>query len=193
MAYGIVLLADGSRADDLMDALSVSVIEQVGTATRYTLSYTVENDAGDLGPLTDPRLNPDSDRRSSSAAPNTISMTVRKGTHLCPPHPLLSGTEGSILQVMGADSSLLMGRKRKYTSGPIIPAMPTPSAPSFQPRLYSGCGFHRYQPPRGQPHPHSARFRSDFVRTLARRNGYLFWLSCDADLTESAHFKPSAG
>jgi len=61
--------------------------------------------------------------------------------------------------------------------------------------IYAGRGFKPSRTRGRQTHVGGQRASDlDFVRRLARRNGFLFWVDCDKTGTETAHFRrPNLG
>ncbi|NOG51763.1 MAG: hypothetical protein HND48_21790 [Chloroflexi bacterium] len=190
MAFGVAIVADGARADDLMDLALVEVHEQVGQPTTYYLRYAVHNVDGDLAPLKEPRLGPGADLAVFQRAPGFYECLVRGPVFSHQIH-LTHGVEGSTLEVVGADGSIKMDREVKLTQW----ADNTADSDAVS-MIAANYGLAPFVESTNTRHMESRRtlIQHDtdlnFVRMLARRNGYHFWVRCDDLLIDSAYFKP---
>lgn len=190
MAYGVVILSDGTRADDLMGSSLVEVHERVWQPTTYYLRYPVVNVEGDLSPLTDERLAPGADLAVFQRSDGFDECLV-KGQVFSQQIRLLHGVDGSTVEVIGADTLLRMDRETKITQW----ADNTSDSDAVN-TIVGGYGLTPDVSDTDTKHLEDKRtlIQHDtdlnFCRMLARRNGYLFWVRCDADLVETAYFKP---
>jgi len=190
MAYGVDILADGTNAADLMGASLVEVHERVWQPTTYYIRYPVTNTDGDLVPLTDDRLSPGADLAVFQRSQGFNECLV-KGQVFSQQIKLLHGTDGSMVEVIGADALLRMDRATKITQWPDN----TSDADAVS-SIVSNYGLTPDITDTDTRHLEDKRtlIQHDtdlnFCRMLARRNGYLFWVRCDADLVETAHFAP---
>ena len=104
------------------------------------------------------------------------------------------GGGGSSLEVVGADTSIAMDRESKSVLWSDV---------TESDAVTTIVGQYGYTPDveatsAGHYEAKHTLVQRDsdlrFVRRLARRNGYLFWITCDETGTESAHFKrPAVG
>ncbi len=188
MANGIAITVDGSPDADLVNADSIEVLERMGDATQYRLNYSIDILEADFPMLVDDRLNP--------GVEIAILATTTAGTECLVKGPiygqdirLKDGGTGSTLTVMGADNSIKMDREDKITQW--ADASDSDAATSilttygFTPDVEATSSIHLTD-------KHTLIQRDtdlDFVKRLARRNGYLFWLTCDQLGVETAHFK----
>ena len=188
MGLGIAIAVDGTSGPELANATSVEVHERMGEATTYTIRYPVDISEGDMTLLGDSRL----DAGSSLS----VLVPVEDTTHCLVKGPVYSqrihlqhGGEGSSVEVIGADTSIVMDRESKSTvwsdvadSDAVLGILGnyglTPDVESTNARHLET--------------KHTLVQRGTdlrFVKLLARRNGYLFWITCDATGIETAHFK----
>lgn len=190
MAYGVVILADGERGEDLMGVSLVEVHERVGAPTTYYLRYPIHTVEGDLVPLKESRLAPGADLAVFQRATGFNDCLV-KGQVFSHQIRLLHGVEGSMLEVVGADSSLKLDRETKITQW----ADNTSDSDAVS-QIVGGYELIPDVEDTDTRHMEDKRtlIQHDtdlnFIRMLAQRNGFLFWVRCDAELTETAYFKP---
>jgi hypothetical protein len=190
MAFGVVILANGVRADDLMGASLVEVHERIDAPTTYYVRYPVYNVDGDLAPLKDPRFMPGADLAVFQRGTGFNDCLV-KGEIFSHQIRLVHGTEGSTLEIVGADPTIAMDRETK------IEQWPSNTADSDAvSTIVTRYGLIPDVQQTSTRHLETRRtlIQHDtdlnFVRMLARRNGYLFWVRCDENLLETAYFKP---
>jgi hypothetical protein len=192
MAWGTVILAGGTRADDLMGLDLAEVHEEIGKPATFYLRYPVERDAdGDLFPLKEPRLGPGAEIAVFQRGAGFDDCLV-KGYVFSQQIQLLHGVEGSKVEVIGADSTILMDRETKITQW----ADNTSDSDAVS-SIIDGYGLTPDVQSTNTRHMENKRtlIQHDtdlnFIRMLARRNGYLFWVRADATLAETAYFKPA--
>lgn len=192
MAWGTVIVAGGARADDLMAVSLAEVHEQVGRPTTFYLRYSVERDAdGDLFPLKEERLGPGAEIAVFQRGAGFNDCLV-KGHVFSQQIRLVHGVESSTVEVIGADSTLLMDRETKITQW----ADNTSDSDAVS-SIVSGYGLTPDVQSTNTRHMENRRtlIQHDtdlnFIRMLARRNGYLFWVRADESLAETAYFKPA--
>ena len=190
MAFGVVILANGVRADDLMGATLVEVHERIDTPTTVYARFPVYNVDGDLEPLKDPRFDPGAEIAVFQRAPGFNDCLV-KGEVFSHQIRLVHGTEGSTLEIVAADTTMAMDRETKITQWA--------SNTSDSDAVTSILGPYGLIPDVDSTNTrHLEEKRTliqhdtdlNFVRMLARRNGFLFWVRCDENLVETAYFKP---
>jgi hypothetical protein len=186
MGLGAAIVGAGST---LPDPTWVEVHERVGEPTRFRLRYELDIGKGDLPELLD----------ASTDAGSTLSVIVAVGgRQQClvkgPVHGqhirLEQGGGGSWYEVRGADTSSVMDREARSkvwdgvkdsdaASGVLAAYGYTPDVDATQSRHEEA--------------KHTLVQRESdlrFVRRLARRNGFMFWVTCDPQGAETAHFKP---
>ncbi|MBK8019993.1 MAG: hypothetical protein IPK19_00885 [Chloroflexi bacterium] len=190
MAFGLVVLTDGTRADDLLGASRVEVVERIGAPTTFALRYPVFNVEGDLEPLKALSFAPGADLAVFQRATGFNECLV-KGQVYSHQVRLVHGVGGSYVDVVGADSSLQMDRETKLMQW----ADNTTDSDAVT-NIVSSYGFvpevetteTRYLEDNRTLIQHDTDL--NFVHMLARRNGYLFWVRSDPALVETAYFQP---
>jgi len=187
MALGAAIAVDDSVDDSLAVASWVEVHERLGQPTTYRIRYEVEAGSSDLDRLVDARLD----------AGSMLSVLVpgRSGNECLVKGPvgaqrihLEHGAAGSYVEVRGSDSAIKMDREAQskiwsdVTDGQAVTSIL--GAYGLVPDVGSTDGGH-YE----TKHVLVQR-ESDlsFVRRLARRNGFVFWVTADALGIETGHF-----
>jgi len=185
MGLGAAIVGAGST---LPDPTWVEVHERVGEPTSFRLRYELDVGKGDLPELLD----------SSTDAGSTLSVIVAVGgKKQClvkgPVHGqhirLEQGGGGSWYEVRGADTSSAMDREARSK---VWDSVKDSDAAT---NILSGYGYTPDVDDTQSTHEENkhtlVQRESDlrFVRRLARRNGFLFWITCDAEGTETAHVK----
>jgi hypothetical protein len=188
MGSGVSIAVKGVTDPELVNAVSIEVSERMGQATAYTLRYDLDISGGDIPLLTDSRLDQGSELSVMVSVDNTTYCLV-KGPVFSHNIHIKHGGAGSTLDIRGADTSVKMDRE----SGSAIWTDLTDSDAvqsilakyGYTPDVESTSAGH-YE----KKHTLIQR-ESDlsFVRRLARRNGFDFWISYDSFGIETAHFK----
>jgi hypothetical protein len=187
---GVAITVDGVQDEELTAASHIEVYEAMGETTTYRIRYAVEAGAGDLPLLHDGRLDP--------GAELAIFAEAADGTHCLVKGPvhgqritLKHGVTGSWVEVLGSDTSVALDRETKlavWASGTDSDAVRSIlDAPGYEYELDAEdtLGVHAEE-------KHSlVQCESDlrFIRKRARLNGFLFWVSCDEEGNETAHFR----
>lgn len=190
MANGIALTVDGTADPELVNADSIEVLEQIGEATQYRLNYSIDIQEADYPMLVDGRLEPGVEI-AVLATTNAGTECLVKGPIYGQDITLKHGGAGSVLTVMGADNSITMDRDDNIVQWADVTDSDAVTS------ILSSYGFTPDVQSTAASHPtnkHTLIQRDtdlDFIKRLARRNGYLFWLSCDEHGIETAHFKPA--
>jgi hypothetical protein len=188
MAQGVAIRVDNVPDPLAAAATSVEVSEQMGQPTYYSLDYTLDTEEGDFPLLKEGMLGPGSEL-SVVVSPGGESECLVKGPVCGQQIRLQHGGSGSTLTVQGADSSIKLDRENKVAawaeltdssavSSILAQAGLTPDVETTQ------AGHFELK--------HTLIQREtdlNFIRRLARRNGFLFWITCDALGIETAHFK----
>ena len=189
MGAGYSIQIDGAPDSQLGDAAELEVYERLGATTTFRLTYAVDISGGDFPLLKDSRL----------AAGTIISIFVPDGSNtVClvkgPIHAqrihFEHGGEGSTIEVIGADTSIVMDRENKAVLWSDLTDSDAVSQIvgeySLTPDVDTTTANH------SEDKHVLVQRESDltFVRRLARRNGFLFWITCDpTGSAETAHFK----
>ena len=189
MGLGIAITVGGGDPDPQMsDAAWVEVHERMGEMTKFRIRYDIDIDQGDFPDLIDSRIDAGSELAVIAPLSGKNNYLVKgpvTGQRVFYQH----GGGGSYVEVEGTDTTIKMGRE----SQAVVWSDLTDSDAASQ--ILSQYG---YTPDVGSTHAghfeekHTLVQRSsdlEFVRRLARRNGFLFWVDCDETGTETAHFK----
>jgi phage protein D len=188
MALGVAIRVDNAPDPLAGAAESVEVTESIGQPTYYRLDYSFDIESGDFPLLSEGKLGPGSEL-SVVVSSDTVSECLVKGPVFGQQIRFHQGGSGSLLTVQGADSLIKLDREDKAVAWSnltdsaavssilsqvgLVPDIETTQAGHFEMK-------------------HTLIQREtdlSFIRRLARRNGFLFWLSCDATGVETAHFK----
>jgi len=191
MALGVAIRVENAPNELASSAVSVEVSETVGQPTYYRLDYTLDTQDGDFPLLTEGTFGPGSELSVvvlSSDATECLVKGPVYGQHIQFKH----GGSGSTLTVQGADSLIKLDREDKamawsdltdsaavssiLSQAGLVPDVETTQAGHFELK-------------------HTLIQREtdlSFIRRLARRNGFHFWITCDEFGVETAHFKRPA-
>lgn len=188
MGLGIAIVVNGSPDPELAGVGQVEVEERMGETTTFRLHYPVDIEEGDLPRLVDDRLDPGSEL--------SILVPVGERTHCLVKGPvhgqrihLMHGGAGSTLEVSGSDTTVTLDRETRsaiwadVTDSDAVTSILQEYG--YTPDVEATSAGHYTK-------KHSLAQRDTdlgFIRRLARRYGYLFWVSCDAEGNETAHFK----
>jgi hypothetical protein len=188
MGLGLTVAVNGIADAELATATMVEVQERMGQPTTYILHYAVDISEGDLPLLTDARLDAGSEI-TLSVPTSADTVCLVKGPVSGQQIHFQHGGEGSTLAVQGGDTAITMDREARsqvwagLTDSDAVSAILANYG--FIPDVASTSAGHFED-----KHTLIQR-QSDFqfIQQLARRNGYLFWISSDAMGIETAHFK----
>ena len=188
MSLGIAIAVDGSSDAELAEATQVEVQERMGETTTYCLHYAIDIHQGDLPLLTDSRLDVGSELSILVPVSGRNECLVKGPVH-GQRISLQHGGAGSTLEVRGSDTTLGMDREvRSVVWADVTDSDAAASIVNnygYTPDVETSSAGHFEE-------KHALVQRAtdlQFVRRLARRNGFLFWVSSDADGNETAHFK----
>lgn len=188
MGLGIAIAVEDVPDEELAQAASVEVYERMGEATTYKIRYPVDISEGDITMLGESRINAGSNLSVLVPVQETIHCIVKGPVYSQKIH-LLHGGEGSWVEVIGADSSIAMDRETKSAIWSDVTDSDAVSGIlgnyGYTPDVESTNARHLEA-------KHTLVQRGTdlrFVKRLARRNGFLFWITCDSTGIETAHFK----
>lgn len=188
MALGIAIAVDGKADADLANASQVEVYESVGAPTTYRIKYDLSIAEGDIPLLVDGRLDPGSEL-SVLVPVEDVEYCLVKGPVHGQAVRLEHGGARSSLEVRGSDTTVVMDREAKtvlWTNSTDSDAVSTILSPyGYTPDIEATSSTHEEK-------KHALVQRDSdlrFVRRLARRNGYLFWVTSDSKGVETAHFR----
>lgn len=195
MPQGAELLPNGLPDPTLPQPRQIEVVEAVGASTSFSLAFDFHIEEGDLPLLTEPRLGPQAEIAVRVPDGDLAAVLVR-GPITRQRIAVVTGGEGSSVEVMGADASLTLGREHKVKVWPST----TDAAAILE--IVSGAGWiPEVMLPTTVVHTDMknalVQRESDLhlVRRLARRNGCWFWLSYEPlTALPTAHVaRPPAG
>lgn len=172
----------------LTEASVIEVEERMGQMTSYRIRYDVDIADGDLPLLTSSKLDPG--KVLSVLIPCGEGMhCIVKGPIVGQEVQVINGGAGSSIDVRGADTTSAMDRETRaavwpdVTDSAAVTSLLTPY--SYVTDIEDTKSAH--------PLDKHALVQRDtdlgFVRRLARRNGYSFWVTCDERGVETAHFR----
>jgi len=188
MGLGIAIRVNNAPDDTANAALSAEITERVGQPTHYRIEYGFDSTGGDFPLLKEGKLGAGSE--ISILAPSAGgTQCLVKGPVYGQQIRFEQGGSGSILTVLGADSLIKLDREDKVAAWSNL----TDSLAVTQ--ILSQAGFVPDVDSTQAGHlelKHTLIQRETdlaFLRRLARRNGNLFWLTCNELGIETAHFK----
>lgn len=188
MGLGVSIRVDGLPNATAGSAAFVEVTECVGEATQYRIEYSFDIADGDFPLLKDSNLGPGSDISVLVPTDETTACLV-KGPVFGQQIQFKHGGSGSTLTVQGADSLIKLDREDKAVAWSNL----TDSSAVLS--ILSDAGLIPDVETTQAGHMESkhtlVQRETDlsFIRRLARRNGFHFWVTCDAFGIETAHFK----
>lgn len=189
MGLGIVIAVDGVPDEALAGATSVEVSERMGGETTFGLTYSVDISDGDLPWLTDGRLDPGSDLAVLVPVDGRMECLVKGPVNRQSVH-MAHGGAGSTVTVSGTDS---LTKMEASPGGPVTWSNVTDSDVATS--ILAGHGYLPDVEMTSNRHvelKHVLIQRDSdltFLRRLARRNGYLLWVTCEPPGIETAHFR----
>lgn len=190
MGLNLHIAVDGTPDEELSSPRLVEVEQRAGRMTAYRIHYAVDAKDGDYPLLADPRLDPGSELSVLVPTDAGMECLVKGPVHkqeIC----LRGGSEGSTLVVHGADTSLALDRESKtaiwsdQTDSDAVSAILGDAG-------FMGADVEATDASHALDKHALVQRDTDyrFIRKLARRNGYLFWMSYDGDGMDTAHFAP---
>ena len=189
MGLGAAIAVGRLPDAELGQADSIEVVEQVGEATSYRLHYALDISNGDLPLLREKRLGPGSVLSVLVPGASGPECLVKGPVHAQHIH-LEHGGAGSRLEVRGADTSVELDRELKSVVWDGVrdtdAVLAILKERGYFPDVASTSALH-------QEAKHTLVQRDSdlrFVRRLARRNGFLFWITANPVGIETAHFRP---
>ena len=188
MPQGVAIRVNNAPDELAASAASVEVTESIGQPTYYRLDYSFDNEAGDFPMLTEGTFGPGSDL--SVLVPAMVgSECLVKGPVYGQQIRFQHGGSGSILTVQGADSSIKLDREDKVVAWSNLTDSAAVSSILSEAGLVSD--IETTQAGHFEQKHTLIQRETDlmFIRRLARRNGFLFWVTCNELGVETAHFK----
>jgi phage protein D len=192
MGLGIAVAIGGTPDPELSGAAWVEVCERMGEMTTYRMRYDFDiSEEGDFSMLVDSRIASGSELAIIAPLDGKNNYLV-KGPVTGQSVRFVHGGGGSYLEVTGCDTSVVMDRETKAALWSDL---------TDSDAVSTIVGKYGYTPDvdatqAGHFEPKHTLVQRDsdlrFVRRLARRNGFLFWITCDEKGAETAHFKRPA-
>jgi phage protein D len=186
MGLGVAVLVNGKQDKELSDAVSIEVHESMGDVTTYRIRYDVDDP--EFPALEDGRLDPGSEL-AVVAQIDDKNIYLVKGPVTGQQIRYVHGVSGTYLEVLGADTSVAMNRETRAVAWTDL---------TDSDAVSSILGQYAYKADvdvtdAGHYEKKHTLIQRDtdfrFVRRLARRNGFLFWITCDENGDETAHFR----
>ena len=185
-------VALNGQSDEVLNGASlIEVSQNMGEETSFRIEYEVDIEDDDLPLLVDSRFDPGAEISIFAYADEDSACLVKGLVHAQEIH-LQHGGAGSRMTVVGSDRSVEMDRQTKTT----IWADVTDSDVATS--ILSGYGFItdiESSPAGHYEDKHTLVQRESdlsFIRRLARRNGFHFWINYDETGVETAHFRSPA-
>ncbi|MBA3357659.1 MAG: hypothetical protein H0U18_17310 [Pyrinomonadaceae bacterium] len=188
MGLEIAIAVDGTPDEELAAAAWVEVYERMGEMTTYRIRYDIDISEGDFPTLVDERLGPGSELSLIAPLDGKNNYLV-KGPVTGQQIHLEHGGACSFVEVSGCDTSIAMNRETKTVLWSDLADSDAVNA------IFGIYGYTPDVEPTAAGHfeqKHTLVQRDtdlQFVQRLARRNGALFWITCDEQGIETAHFK----
>ena len=185
---GFAVAINGQSDDVLNRASLIEVNQTLGEETSFRIDYEVDIEDDDLPMLVDSRFDPGSQIAIFAYTNDSTACLVKGPVHAQEVH-LQHGGAGSLMTVIGSDRSVEMDRETKTA----IWADVTDS--DVAATILAGYGFipDVETSPAGHYEDKHTLVQRDsdlrFIRRLAGRNGYHFWISWDELGIETAHFR----
>ena len=187
MGLGIGI-AYNDVGDELLASADLVEVEQyLHEPSQYRLHYGIDIVDNDIPMVIEGKLDPGA--MISVLVPGAETSCLIKGPVYRQQIGLQHGGEGSTLILHGGDSRLLMDREAKSAVWADVTDSDAVAT------ILGDYGFTPDVATTGAGHyedKHTLVQRDTdyvFVKRLARRNGFLFWIDCDGSGTETAHFK----
>jgi phage protein D len=190
MGLGIAISVNGKVDTDLSAAVSVVVEQRAGAPARYRIRYDLSLSSGDFPLLTQASLAPGSELAIIAPLDGKNHYLVKGPVTGARIH-FEQSVGVSYIDVEGGDRCVKMGRENKsavYNDATDSDAVNTVLAHFYTeltPDVSSTSAMHS-ETKHALVQRHSDL---DFIHWLARRNGFLFWITCDEKGNETAHFK----
>jgi phage protein D len=189
MAFGVAILVDGSKDDQLTARASVVVDQCLGEPTTFALRLPLDIGGGDLPLLVDDRIGPGSEITIVAESAGARACLVHGpvcGQHII----LVRGGAGNVVEVLGADASIELDREDKAR---VFTPQSTDEEAASQ--VLDDAGFDADTEATDANHSEDGRalvqcetdFR--FLQRLAARNGFFLWFTSTEKGDTTGHFR----
>lgn len=188
MGLNAAILVGGAPDDELSGAALVEVHERIGETTTYRVRLDVSIEDGDLPRLADARLDPGSILSVLVPSGGANACLVKGPVHGERIH-LVHGGGSSWVDVIGSDRSVEMDRTvkdavwKQGTASDVVKSILGTYAMTPDVEATKGT----FDEKKHVLVQHDSDLR--LIRRLARRSGFLFWITADETGVETAHFK----
>lgn len=190
MSLGAAILPDALPDPTMPVPSSVQVVEALHQPTTYRLRYQFNSADGDFPLLKDRHLEPEK-QLAVMVMVNMVPKFLVFGPVVRQDIVIVNGGAGSTLEVVGGDLCFAMDREDKAkvwnNVTDSLAAIAVFAQPDYLlvPDVEQTTTLHT-------EFTHSLVQRESdlrFVRRLARRNGFWFWITTEAPMVNVAHFK----
>jgi hypothetical protein len=179
MPQGCEVLPNAAPDPSLAQPARVEITEAVGACTTFSLFYDFHIEDGDLALLKEARLGPEAEIALRVLDGEAPAVLVR-GPVTRQRISVVTGGEGSVLEVTGADLMVALGREHK------VHAWPSTTDAAAITELLGGAGLApQVKLPSSVVHTETRRALVQrepdlhLIRRLARRNGCWVWIEYD--------------
>lgn len=179
MTQGCKVLPNGAPDASMAQPARVQVTEAVGASTTFSLFYDFHIEDGDFPLLKEDRLGPEAEIAVQVLDGDTTAVLVR-GPVTRQRISVLTGGEGSVLEVIGADATVALAREHK------VHVWPSTTDAAAITELLSAAGLAaKVDLPSTVVHVETKNSLVQrepdlhLIRRLARRNGCWLWLEYD--------------
>jgi hypothetical protein len=180
MAQGCQVLPNGAPDPSLAQPARIQVTEAVGASTTFNLFYDFHIEDADLPLLKEGRLGPEAEIAVRVLDGDQPAVLVR-GPVTRQRISVLTGGEGSVLEVIGADATVALAREHK------VHVWPSTTDAAAITELLKAAGLDaKVDLPSSVVHVETKNALVQrepdlhLIRRLARRNGCWLWLEYDA-------------
>ncbi len=190
MGLNTIILIDNIPDPQMDIADKIAVTERMGQTTTFSIHYSIDVCDGDVSRLKESNLNPGVKLAVMVPEDTGLMNCLVKGPVTSQQIHLQNGGAGSWMQVGGSDVTIEMAREFKSRVWDNLTdhlAVTTIVTTDYQliPDVSPTSSLHTEL-------GHVLVQRNNdllFIRRLARRNGFQFWVDCNAAGLEVAHFK----
>lgn len=189
MGIGALVLPNGLPDPSMPAPSEVEVVESVNDATEYRVRFDFNIEDGDFPLLANSLIGPESILAVAIPGDPLPAMLV-SGPVIQQNISLINGGEGSSVNVYGTDASVTLDRDNKAVVRDNINDSTAVTEIVASHGLVPDVSFTNTMHTMLK---HSLVQRETdlrFIRRLARRNGFWFWLTPEAPGVTIAHFKP---
>ena len=188
MSIAAAILPNGLPDPTMPVPDSVQVVEALHQPTTYRLRYEFTSADGDFPILSDSHLEPEKEI-AVAVVPEVLPKFLVCGPVMRHEISIVNGASGSKLDVIGGDRCIAMDREDKAkiwnNVTDSIAVMAVVAGYQLVPDVGVTTTLHT-------EFTHALVQRETdlrFVRRLARRNGFWFWITSEAPMVNIAHFK----